>query len=45
MQPPVVPHKIENYQLDKNPNRCMMCHARENSNKNGWSWRRTNGLA
>lgn len=28
MQPPVVPHKIENYQLDKNANRCMMCHAR-----------------
>jgi len=28
MQPPVVPHKIEGYQLDKNANRCMMCHAR-----------------
>jgi nitrate reductase (cytochrome), electron transfer subunit len=28
MQPPVVPHKIENYQLDKNANKCMMCHAR-----------------
>ena len=28
MQPPIVPHKIEGYQLDKNANRCMFCHAR-----------------
>lgn len=28
MQPPVIPHKIEGYQLDRNANRCMMCHAR-----------------
>lgn len=28
MQPPVIPHKIEAYQVDKNANRCMMCHAR-----------------
>lgn len=28
MQPPVVPHKIEGYQIDRNANRCMMCHAR-----------------
>lgn len=28
MQPPVVPHKIEGYQLDKNANRCMLCHGR-----------------
>lgn len=28
MQPPVIPHKIEGYQLDKNVNRCMFCHAR-----------------
>ena len=28
MQPPVVPHKIEGYQLDRNANRCMFCHAR-----------------
>lgn len=28
MQPPVVPHKIDGYQIDKNANRCMMCHAR-----------------
>ena len=28
MQPPIIPHKIESYQIDKNANRCMMCHAR-----------------
>ncbi|WP_414691397.1 nitrate reductase cytochrome c-type subunit [Noviherbaspirillum sp.] len=28
MQPPVIPHKIEGYQVDKNANKCMMCHAR-----------------
>ncbi|GIZ51571.1 nitrate reductase cytochrome c-type subunit [Noviherbaspirillum aridicola] len=28
MQPPVVPHKVDGYQLDKNANKCMMCHAR-----------------
>lgn len=28
MQPPVVPHKIEGYQIDRNANRCMLCHAR-----------------
>lgn len=28
MQPPVVPHKIDGYQLDKNANRCMFCHSR-----------------
>ena len=28
MQPPIIPHKIEGYQIDKSANRCMMCHAR-----------------
>ena len=28
MQPPVIPHKIDGYQLDKNANRCMFCHTR-----------------
>lgn len=28
MQPPVIPHKIDGYQVDKNANKCMMCHAR-----------------
>lgn len=27
-QPPVIPHKIESYQVDKNANRCLMCHGR-----------------
>ncbi|WP_036830895.1 nitrate reductase cytochrome c-type subunit [Photobacterium sanctipauli] len=28
MQPPVIPHKIDNYQVDLNANKCMSCHAR-----------------
>lgn len=28
MQPPTIPHKIDSYQLDKDFNRCMFCHAR-----------------
>jgi len=28
MQPPTIPHKIDGYQVDKNANRCMACHAR-----------------
>ena len=28
MQPPTVPHKIDNYQVDLNANRCMSCHSR-----------------
>ena len=28
MQPPTIPHKTDNYQVDKNANRCMTCHAR-----------------
>ena len=31
MQPPVIPHHIDNYQLDANFNKCMSCHARENA--------------
>ena len=29
MQPPVIPHQIENYQIDKNFNQCMTCHGRD----------------
>lgn len=29
MQPPVIPHQIENYQVDKNFNKCMTCHGRD----------------
>ena len=28
MQPPTVPHKIDNYQIDTNANKCMSCHSR-----------------
>lgn len=28
MQPPVIPHKIDGYQLNLNVNTCMACHAR-----------------
>ena len=28
MQPPTIPHAIDNYQIDLNVNRCMMCHSR-----------------
>ncbi|MFB2647389.1 nitrate reductase cytochrome c-type subunit [Shewanella mangrovisoli] len=28
MQPPVIPHKIDGYQLDLKVNKCMSCHAR-----------------
>lgn len=33
MQPPTIPHTIDNYQIDKNSNRCMLCHARANADK------------
>lgn len=28
MQPPTIPHKIENYQVDINTNKCLSCHKR-----------------
>jgi len=28
MQPPTIPHKTDNYQVDLNVNKCMTCHAR-----------------
>ena len=28
MQPPTIPHAIDNYQVDRFANRCMACHAR-----------------
>lgn len=27
-QPPTIPHKIDGYQIDKNGNQCLSCHAR-----------------
>ncbi|MCF7223379.1 nitrate reductase cytochrome c-type subunit [Marilutibacter chinensis] len=31
MQPPTIPHSIDNYQVTVNTNRCMLCHARANA--------------
>ena len=28
MQPPTIPHKIDNYQVDLNVNTCLLCHSR-----------------
>ena len=28
MQPPTIPHKTDNYQIDRFANKCMTCHAR-----------------
>lgn len=28
MQPPTIPHKTDNYQVDRFANKCMTCHAR-----------------
>jgi cytochrome c-type protein NapB len=28
MQPPTIPHKIENYQVDLRVNACLGCHSR-----------------
>ena len=27
-QPPLIPHKIEGYQIDLNANKCLTCHSR-----------------
>lgn len=31
MQPPTIPHSIDGYFVDKNSNRCMLCHSRANA--------------
>jgi len=28
-QPPIIPHRVDGYQIDKNFNKCLDCHARE----------------
>ncbi len=28
MQPPTIPHKTDNYQVDRFANKCMTCHSR-----------------
>lgn len=27
-QPPLIPHRIDGYQIDANANQCLQCHAR-----------------
>ena len=29
MQPPIIPHRVDGYQVDKNFNKCLDCHARD----------------
>ena len=31
MQPPMIPHKIDGYQVDLNVNKCLACHSRKRS--------------
>ncbi|MBB1270346.1 nitrate reductase cytochrome c-type subunit [Shewanella sp. SR44-3] len=31
MQPPLIPHKTDGYQLDLKVNKCMQCHARNST--------------
>lgn len=31
MQPPLIPHKIDNYEVSTNSNKCMTCHSRQKS--------------
>lgn len=32
-QPPTIPHNISKYQIDKNFNKCMDCHARDKASE------------
>jgi nitrate reductase (cytochrome), electron transfer subunit len=29
MQPPTIPHRVDGYQIDRNFNKCLDCHARD----------------
>jgi cytochrome c-type protein NapB len=33
MQPPVIPHKVRNYQVDLKVNKCMSCHSRNRTDE------------
>jgi len=35
MQPPVIPHRVDGYQIDKNFNKCLDCHARAKTEFSG----------
>lgn len=34
-QPPTIPHAIDGYQLDRNGNQCLSCHARSRVSESG----------
>lgn len=34
-QPPTIPHEIDGYQVDKNANKCLSCHARTRTGESG----------
>ncbi|MFX1761778.1 nitrate reductase cytochrome c-type subunit [Paraburkholderia sp. A1RI-2L] len=34
-QPPTIPHKIDGYQLDRNANKCLACHAGSRAAESG----------
>ena len=34
-QPPIIPHNIKGYQITKNVNMCMVCHAAKNAPRTG----------
>ena len=35
MQPPLIPHQIDNYQVDRRFNKCMDCHGRSRTQESG----------
>jgi len=35
MQPPIIPHRVDGYQIDKNFNKCLDCHARAKTDFSG----------
>ena len=35
MQPPLIPHQIDNYQVDLRFNKCMDCHSRARVHESG----------
>jgi len=34
-QPPIIPHKIDGYVVDRNSNKCLSCHARSRTGESG----------
>jgi cytochrome c-type protein NapB len=34
-QPPIIPHNVKGYQITKNVNTCMVCHARSAAQRTG----------